>query len=113
MMAKRITEEIRQLCGVSCFDRYNDFGEFSILRGRVAEACDKVDAEFEVNRQALKERRICAAKLRNTEIIGGGMGLYPFSSSMSICGCQLIGHTEADIRNALEFLALMIEPEPE
>ena len=46
-MDNRITDELRALCGVSNGVKYNDFGEYSIMRGRVAEECDKIDSAFE------------------------------------------------------------------
>ena len=46
-MLNRITDEIRALCGVSNYSKYNDFGGYEIMRGRVADACDKIDQAFE------------------------------------------------------------------
>ena len=45
-MNNRITDDLRALCGVSGHENYNDFGEYSIMRGRVAEECDKIDQAF-------------------------------------------------------------------
>lgn len=60
------------------------------------------------------ERREIAARLRHCDVCASGVSKrYTHAFSGSFKGCMLIGGSEQQVRESLEWLADLIEPEPE
>lgn len=61
-----------------------------------------------------EERRDVAERLRHCDVSASGFSKrYTHAFNGSIKGCMLIGKSEQQVSESLEWLADMIEPEPE